>query len=214
MEIPSKLINKISPKLNKNELLLIIILLDLCKQPECEIGKALLYKHPLMTSTLKYNLPSVSNTIIGKKIICNTYYDKAEEKHVLLEKITREGVSFKIKFNKDVFDDINSSETVFVENNLFTAINSLSEIKFMLWFKTWEHTEKQRMVDIVLLKTYLNKQNLLGEFIAQRVSPIVSKLSRVGIFLDFEKIHDENDKRYVKALLFKNILRGEPDENF
>lgn len=203
MKISSKLISRITPKLNKSELMLSIILMDLCKEHECKIGKAAFYNHPLMTTTLKLSLPHVISGIVNKKIICDTYYDNAEEKYVLFEEIKRNGVVFKVKFNENTFNNLNDSEMVLVDSQLFKTFTALSEIRFVMWVMSWVHSETARLIDNILLKTYLNKQKIRGEFITNHLYPIIKKCNKFGINLIVEKINDENDKRYIKSLVFK-----------
>ena len=203
MEVSSKFITGVSPKLNKCELMLSLILLDLCKQPECKVGKALVYKHPLMTSTLKDNLTAISNKMSGRKIMCDSYYDKAEERYVLFEEIKREGVAFKIKFNKDVFNDLNKGEMIYIDCNLFKTFTAISEIRFVLWLKTWAVTDVERTVYFAPFKEYLNKTKIGCTFMRNHLQPIIAKCNKFGINVTAERVSDENDKRFIKAVLFK-----------
>lgn len=202
MKVPTRLITRISPKLNKSELLLSIILLDICKEPECKIGKAMLYKHPLITSTIFDHLKPIIKDVVGKKMICDKYYDKAEEKYVLFEEINRDGLVYNIKFNKEIFKMLKKGAIEDVDAEFLNLFNPLSELRFVLWLKTWGN-DIRKQIDIPLLKTYLNKAISTKELINVYITPIVSKFMKMGIMLDYEKIYDENDKRYISSLVFK-----------
>jgi len=202
MKVPTRLITRISPKLNKSELLLSIILMDICKEPECKIGKAMLYKHPLTTSTIFDHLKTIIKDVVGKKIICDKYYDKAEEKYVLFEEISRDGLVYNIKFNKETFEMLKKGTIEDVDAGLLNLFNPLSELRFVLWLKTWGN-DIRKQIDIPLLKTYLNKPISTKELINVYITPIVSKFMKMGIMLNYEKIYDENDKRYISSLVFK-----------
>lgn len=203
MKVPTRLITRISPKLNKSELLLSIILMDICKEPECKIGKAVLYKHPLMTSTIFDHLKPIIKDIVGKKIICDKYYDKAEEKYVLFEEISRDGLVYNIKFNTETFEMLKKGTIQFIDSTFLACFNPLSELRFVLWLKTWKIGERQKEIAIPLLKTYLNKAISTTELINVYITPIVSKFMKMGVMLGYEKIYDENDKRYISSLVFK-----------
>ncbi|PKP53868.1 MAG: hypothetical protein CVT92_02735 [Bacteroidetes bacterium HGW-Bacteroidetes-1] len=203
MNVPTRLITRISPKLNKSELILSIILLDICKEPECKIGKADIYKHPIMTSTIQDHFLVVSKQLVCKKIICDKYHDKAEEKYVLFEEITRDGLVYNIKFNKETFNMLKRGGSTTVDETIFSIFTALSELRLVLWLHTWFFEETERQIETKLLKTYLNKPISTKELNDVYINPILTKFMKMGLLVNVEKIYDKNDNRYITSFLFK-----------
>lgn len=206
MKVYKEFIKRIWPKLGKNELRLCMILLDVCNKPECSVDKVAVYKHPLFTNTLKQHFGNIAKNIVGNdnKIICGNYTTEPEQKHTLFNEIKIDTFKINVKIDETVLNYFKRNGQLEIDTGLFEKFGHVYETKFILWFKTWEN-EKERKINIDILKTYLNKPYKSGEFTNVIIKPLLQKMLINGIEIHLTKIQNENDRRFVDLLHFKVI---------
>lgn len=202
MKVNTRLITRVSPQIGKNELLLVLILFDLCKKEKCLINKEKLHNHVLMTNSLKERLNLVIKNITTTKLMCDKYTTNPEPNCVIFDSIVKEYDNYLVTVNKDTFETLRLGWYVFI-NEIDVLVMSCHELRFYLWVKTWTQNKK-RTIDINVIKTYFGVITLkTNKFIYNYIGSFLEKLASIGINIKMEKVKKENNKRCIKEIMFE-----------
>jgi hypothetical protein len=204
MKVYSRFITRIHPQLGKNELRLCLILLDLCNKEENTIDVDDLHNHPVFVNTIKHQFNSLCNNIVGKKILCGKYTTEATPIYTIFESIQKTKHNIIIKLTKSALHQFQLGWNVSVNPNQISALNKLTEIKFFLWVKTWIGN-KERRVDIDVLKTYMGVTSKNKCFLMNYIKPLTRSLWGLNIYIDYTKIYKKNSKKNIHGLHFKEM---------
>ena len=206
MKVYNEFIKRIWPGLGKNELRLCMILLDICKKSDYVIDKADIYKHPLITNTLRQHFSKIAKNITyeNDKIICDKYNKEPVKKYTLFHEITIEQFKIHVRIDEKLFSYFKRTGYAEISTSLFEKFDHVYETKFILWFKTWE-MKKEQEATIEYLKTLMNKQYKTPEFITTCIKPVIYKLMADGLEIKITRIPNKNDKRVLDSLHFKVV---------
>lgn len=202
MIITKRFVRSISPKLNKNELFLSLILFDLCNSSECLIGKMSVYKYKNASTTIRRCITHIKDSLVGKNIICDK---KMAEKFVLFEEIKRDGCNFHVKLNKSLFYWLKmKTNKILIDDRLINKFNGLHPLKMLLLFFGFSCFDgKKHEFSVRFLKKYLNVENMnTGSFLRQYINKFVCDINEEGYKITIEKVYHKHDARFLKSIRF------------
>lgn len=201
-------------QLCKPEYQLSLILLDLYINSADGVFKIdEVRKHPLMNPSLNSQLYKIGARLSGKKIM-NRYFctytnaspdekiKKQEAEFVLFDKIEIDRLEVKVIVNPNMWEYLNTSQSINVNEKAFHEIVKYNNIRLYMWYKTWEGL-KTIKCSIEWLKMYLdvNVDNRAFNWAYMREFVIMMKEQKINI--DIENIYENRYTRVITHLLFK-----------
>lgn len=207
IKTPNRIIMSLTPELNKHEFLMTLILVNGCchkfyeNKTDIYLAETFITKNILMSDSLKHYIKKTTNSLIGRKIICD---NNKQAKFVLFEEIEKlkDGRYF-VRLHKDSFWLLNNrNDYTLFDGNLMKRLNTIDLLKFYCLMKRWADYGNYHCY-VEWLKWYLNVKNMETYiFLHKYILKITKYLNKHNFKLQITKCNeDEKDRKRVTKLI-------------